>query len=276
MATPSPKIDQRTAADIERQVVQLIQQYSDAQGAPLPIVPHEGVGAALIAIFSHFSEIVIERLNQAPEKNFLAFLDMLGVSLAPLQPARAPLTFFLAAGSTADAVVPAGTQVAATLAEGETEPAVFETEREFVVTAAQLTSLYVRDPARDQFAQLSAIANTAVADGQPMFRGNRHIEHILYFSHRDLLGLPHIASLRATFRLGRPLGDSGQLAWQRWDGAEWVRLIPRDSGAARLSGQVNTLEFGSSGPIPIRAVNKRENRWLRCVLQSPITSEDQP
>ena len=69
--------------------------------------------AALISIVARFGEIVIERLNQAPDKNFLAFLDMLGTSPLPPEPARVPLTFTSVAGSTTDAVVPAGTQVAA-------------------------------------------------------------------------------------------------------------------------------------------------------------------
>ena len=37
--------------------------------------------------------VLIERLNRAPDKNFLAFLDMIGVSLLPPIPARAPVQF---------------------------------------------------------------------------------------------------------------------------------------------------------------------------------------
>ena len=56
---------------------------------------------------------MIERLNQASDKNFLAFLDMIGTSPLAPEPARVPLTFTVVAGSTTDGVVPAGTQVAA-------------------------------------------------------------------------------------------------------------------------------------------------------------------
>jgi hypothetical protein len=48
-----------------------------------------------------------------PEKNFLAFLNLIGTELLPPQPARAPLTFRLAENSPVDALVPAGTQAAA-------------------------------------------------------------------------------------------------------------------------------------------------------------------
>ena len=68
---------------------------------------------ALIRIFARYSEIIIDRLNQVPEKNFLAYLDLLGVSPVPPLPARVPLTFVPTAGSPAGVRVPPRTQVAA-------------------------------------------------------------------------------------------------------------------------------------------------------------------
>ena len=121
--------------------------------------------AALIGIFARFGEIVIQRLNQVPDKNFLAFLDLLGVSRNPPQPARVPLTFTLAQGSVVDAVVPAGTQVAAPPAEGESEPVLFETERELPVVAATLQSLITVDAERDLVADHSALLASPDAAG---------------------------------------------------------------------------------------------------------------
>src|SRR3954465_2413784 len=124
----APKIDPRTAPDIARQVRSLLEEYTGAK-----FDAEKGAAAALINIFARYSELIVERLNRVPEKNFLAFLDLLGASPLPPQPARAPLTFTLSEGSAVDTVVPAGTQVAAAPAEGETGPAIFETERELVV-----------------------------------------------------------------------------------------------------------------------------------------------
>src|SRR5256885_4909666 len=94
--------------------------------------------AALIGVFARFCEIIVQRLNQVPDKNFLAFLDLLGTSLLPPQAARVPLTFTLVANSPLDAVVPAGTQAAAPPGAGQTDPVIFETERELTVVAATL------------------------------------------------------------------------------------------------------------------------------------------
>ena len=91
---PAPPIDSRTAIDIARQVRTLLQTYTpDWQGA---VVSRDGqsapgdFGDALVRIFARYAEIVIERLNRTPEKNLLAYLDLLGESLLPPEPARVP------------------------------------------------------------------------------------------------------------------------------------------------------------------------------------------
>ena len=48
---------------------------------------------ALLHVTARTVQAVIKRLNQAPDKNLLAFLDMLGISLIPAQAARAPVVF---------------------------------------------------------------------------------------------------------------------------------------------------------------------------------------
>jgi hypothetical protein len=142
-----PPIDRRTAKVIAGQLYGLLKLYApEWKGAGEP----GDFGNALVQIFARYGEIVIERLNRAPEKNLLAYLDMLGASLQPPQPARVPLAFALASGSTADAVVPAGTQAAAPPAEGEIAPVIFETERELVVVAATLDKIFVREVVFDR------------------------------------------------------------------------------------------------------------------------------
>ena len=50
---------------------------------------------ALLRVFARYCEVIIQRLNRAPEKNYLAFLDTLNLSRIPPLPAQAPLTFSL-------------------------------------------------------------------------------------------------------------------------------------------------------------------------------------
>src|SRR5260370_39660620 len=98
----APKLDARTQGGI-------VTFLEEAWKKRYPTYEGTGLEAALFHMFGRFAERIIERLNQAPDKNFLAFLDLLGASPLPPQPASVPLTFTLAGKGLVDAVVPAGT-----------------------------------------------------------------------------------------------------------------------------------------------------------------------
>src|SRR5215217_3306550 len=132
---PAPPIDERSYEDLVAETERLAQQLSGWRPRP---DGRPDAGSALIRIFGRFAELVVERLNRAPDKNYLAFLNLIGTSLLPPQPARVPLTLSPADNSPVDAVVPAGTRTAAPPLDGETDEVVFETERALVVTRTQL------------------------------------------------------------------------------------------------------------------------------------------
>jgi predicted phage baseplate assembly protein len=52
-------------------------------------------GITLIELFSWMTEMLVYRLNRVPERNYLKFLEMLGVELSPASSARVELTFYL-------------------------------------------------------------------------------------------------------------------------------------------------------------------------------------
>ncbi len=187
-----PQVDARTAADIAAQLRKLLQRYVPERP---DCAQERQLTNALAHVFSRFSEILIDRLNKAPEKNLLAFLDLLGVSNLPQQGAMAPLTFYLSAGSAVHVVVPAGTQVAGQPLKGEQQPVIFETERELVVVAAKLESLITKDGGRDEYADLSHIVPQAPPQtsgqgaatpvpgsvaGKLAYRGDQPIPHLFY------------------------------------------------------------------------------------------------
>jgi hypothetical protein len=99
MTSLTPKIDQRTYEEIVRQTEILAEDFTNSleQGwkVPPPDQPEQmDVGRALIRIFGRLVTKVSDRLNQVPEKNFLAFLDLIGGQLQPPQAAKVPLTFY--------------------------------------------------------------------------------------------------------------------------------------------------------------------------------------
>ncbi|MFM6367393.1 MAG: hypothetical protein ACKPGN_04005, partial [Dolichospermum sp.] len=109
MTSLPPKIDQRTYEQIVQETEAFVQEFTSSleQGWKAPPLGQMDVGRALIRIFGRMVTKISDLLNQVPEKNFLAFLDLIGGQLQPPQPAKVPLTFYLAAASPVGAFVPA-------------------------------------------------------------------------------------------------------------------------------------------------------------------------
>ncbi|HEU5087492.1 MAG TPA: hypothetical protein VFT99_08610, partial [Roseiflexaceae bacterium] len=157
------------------------------------------MGGALMRVFGRFAELLIDRLNQVPDKHFLIFLNLIGVGLLPPRPARAPVQFRLVTGSPIEAVVPAGTRIAAPPLSGEDQETVFETERDLVVTRAQLVDAYTRDaghdPDHDRYRRVTEQITGLDAAPFDMFAGSQEIEHVVYLACDALLRLPGPANI---------------------------------------------------------------------------------
>lgn len=258
--TEAPLIDRRTYGELVAELEELIQRYAAGEWRPVPGQP----GWALVRIFGRMAELVVHRLNRLPDRNFLAFLNLIGTRLNPPQPARVPLTFLLAAGSPVDGLVPAGTQAVATALEGEAEPPLFATERDLVVTRSQLVAVCSRDPGRDRWADRTAIATGRTACMFKPFRGNRHIRHRLYVDH-PLLGLPETKTVELQIGLAAasPAWPSG-VTWSFWNGATW------ESQAATLEREETlcTVQLANTPGFAASAVDGLDGHWLRGELKA--------
>lgn len=160
MDSMSPKIDQKT-------FIQMLQQLRDLAPHYIPEwqpedetksdAPETEPGAALMKIFSQIVTAVISRLNRAPERNLVYFLDMLGFKLLPALPARVPLTFKLAPGPDQglgrELLVPQRTQATADATDERPEQLPFETEEDLLVTPSLLTQVIGVDPLQDAIYQ---------------------------------------------------------------------------------------------------------------------------
>jgi hypothetical protein len=235
---------------------------------PTPQGPNteEDAGWALARIFGRMAELVVTRLNRLPDRNFLAFLDLIGTRLNPPQPARVPLTFQLAAGSPVDALVPAGTQAAALALEGEAEPALFETERDLVVSRSQLVAVYTREPGRDLWADHANLGTTFWP-----FRGDRRIDHRLHLTDLKLLALPEAKTLDVLITPA----DAAQpwlsaVTWSFWNGLTYQPVTP-----ASVTFQAGTppswrVRFANLPGIVPSAVSGIGAPWLHGRLETGL------
>jgi Baseplate J-like protein len=294
-----PLIDERNTRYIVKQVQRLLQKYvPDLQESEnFSTGDHlqaTGINTALIHIFARYAEIIIQRLNQVPHKNFLAFLDLLGASLQPPQPARVPLLFFLAPGSEVDAIIPARTQVAALSAEGEDESVIFETERDLVVTPAQLKSIFVRDPQQDKYSDRSHMTSynsnisTDAISAVPIFEGNEPVDHSFDIISDTLLKHSDLRNVTLTLLLEQDLQnpEPRSVKWEICAGLQCLP-IPRDSINDQTSNltRSGTVVFTNLDELIQIIVNSKTEeteeteetkRRLRCRLQTPISTPFSP
>lgn len=129
---PSPNLDDRSFEDIVQEAIRLIPQYCPEWTNHNRSDP----GVTLIELFAWMTEMTLYRLNRVPEKNFLAFLELMGIALTPPQAARTVLKF--AINPKADKVtVPYSTRVG-TKPGSDGAYVTFETEADVVVTNNEL------------------------------------------------------------------------------------------------------------------------------------------
>src|SRR4051812_250023 len=84
-----PDLDDRTWQDLVTEMRALIPHYAPAWTDHNP----SDIGISLIELFAWLAEGIIYRLNRVPERNYVAFLNLIGTTRNPPTPAATYLTF---------------------------------------------------------------------------------------------------------------------------------------------------------------------------------------
>jgi hypothetical protein len=263
----APPLDQRNAQVISEQVQSQL-AASGWQGR------EGGPGMALAQLFGRMAELIIARLNRAPEKHFLAFLNEASIDLLAPRPASAELTFTLPDDYQGLVRVPAGTQVATV--QTETQPEViFETQQDINVVPTSLIKCVAFDPVN--YSDYTAQARGNAPGPFAAFQGQQERERILYLGDDELLAFPDEASRQATaitlhFQFaspGNPTSDGWRLDWLYWDGTNWARL---ENAGATITD--HTSNFSQDGEVELKnlpelaeaEVEGQSGLWIACQL----------
>src|SRR5687767_5888484 len=133
---PPPKLDDRAFEDIREEAIRMIPRYCPEWTNHNLSDP----GITLIELAAWMTDLILYRLNRVPEKNYVAFLNLLGIRLKAPQAARALLRFDLVEGATRQ-LVPAGTQVSTPQGSDE-DTILFETARDLVVVVTPIAHCF--------------------------------------------------------------------------------------------------------------------------------------
>ncbi|RAV11471.1 putative baseplate assembly protein [Paenibacillus contaminans] len=257
----APIMDARDIDAIVKEMLELAPYYTPEW---LPATNQDS-GTALMNIFARMYAGIIQRLNRVPDKNFIAFLNMLGMKLQPASQARGPVTFELSAGARDPVLIPARTQIAAPASNGGS-PIVFETERPIMATPAKPTEAFTYMPSANMITQApSGLWDGKASEPFELFAETDLQEHAIYLGHNDLFNVISDVRIRLNF-VGRTLTDRqlellAELDWQYATADEW---LPFD--AVRKENYID-LEKKAGTPLTLNEVNGIKSRWIRGIVK---------
>ncbi|MFT9666099.1 putative baseplate assembly protein [Streptomyces rhizosphaericola] len=256
MALPSPNLDDRRFQQLVDEAKRYVQQRSPEWTDHNVSDP----GVTLIETFAYMVDQLLYRLNRVPDKNYAAFLDLLGVTLFPPTVARAEVDFWLSAPQPETVHLVAGTEVAT--ARGETEePVVFTTSDDLPIVPSELVRLVTAPKTGDQTDRTGPLG---AGKDIPCFSPRPEPGDALLF------GLPTavprcIVAVRLDSRVEGVGVDPRQppLVWEAWDGARWVECATGDDTTGGLNRPGEVVVF-----VPARhtasVVAGTRAGWLRC------------
>jgi predicted phage baseplate assembly protein len=266
MALPSPNLDDRRfqqfVDDAKRYIQQRAPEWTDHNVSD--------PGVTLVETVAHMADQIVYRLNRVPDKNHLAFLDLVGITLFPPSAARTDVTFWLSAPQEEPVHVPLGTEVATMRTEGE-EAVVFATERELAVVPSALRHLVVQQRGKQVVDRTHNLAE-----------GN----HVMCFAESPdpgdsmLFGLtaavPHCAlALELDSRVDGVGVDPRQppLVWEAWTADGWQACEVDRDGTGGLN-RPGAVVLHVPGGHTLSRNGGQEAGWLRCRVTEPHS--DQP
>ena len=276
IAIPPPLLDRRDDEQILEQLRKLAAEYVPEWQAYQDGRPDAGI--MLHRIFTRLLEITLQRLNEAPSKNFDAFLNAVGVSLLPPVPARVPLTFSLTprSGST---LVPQGTR-AGTPPQGDQQGVDFETAADLTVVPSMLVSARTVDPGWDRWADHSALIYGSDEISFAPLLGAKRLPHALFIGDERLLDFNRA---EVTVSFGPPSNTKvanrfGKILWQYLSHGE-VISAPVSATQNKVTLDVTKridqtiLKGPNESPSLRQGVRKR---WLQAALPRPLSEDHTP
>jgi predicted phage baseplate assembly protein len=244
-------------------------------------------GITLVQLFAWLGELLLFRLNEVPELNYIKFLELVGIELEPACPARAYLSFPVDSATVVPFIeVRARTQVA-TAEPDPLGPVIFETERRLLALKAKLDA--VRVFAGGVYHEVTAVNDAPAESWEPLGSGADPGNALVLGFNFDQ-PFPPLIELALTFwsaadattgavTCGGGLRGACRdcLTWEYHDGRDWRRLVllRDETDALARTGQVllktpaknlwQRVALGGPGDAPrfwLRAGVRRKG-WLR-------------
>jgi predicted phage baseplate assembly protein len=258
---PTPNLDDRRFQDIVDEARRLIPRYCPEWTDHNLSDP----GITLIELFAWMMDMLLYRLNRVPDKNFVTFLDLIGVKLLPPSAARADVTFRLSAPQPEMVTIAAGAEVATVRTETQ-EAITYSTDRNLRILVPHLIYCLTSPDGASFFDRSDTILTPSPRFA--IFQDPPRPDNAFYLGFQEnLAGNTLLLSMDCVIEgIGVDPRDP-PLVWESWDATseEWVRMdVESDTtGALNRGGQV---ELHIPYSFSIRDIDLKRAWWIRCRL----------
>ncbi|UCH43595.1 MAG: putative baseplate assembly protein [Dehalococcoidales bacterium] len=225
-------------------------------------------GITLIELFAWMVDMLLYRLNRVPDKNYIKFMEIIGIHLEPPSPAMVDVTFRLSAPQLETITIPQGTEVATVRTETQ-EAVSFTTNGDLVIVVPHLAYA------------LTTTDESAFNDCLPTIKNPDLLVDIFQQppAENDAFYLGCDEDLKAhTLMLSLECSVEGigvdpynpPLVWEYWNGEleQWSALVLESdtTGGLNADGQVILRIPGNCDMTEVNGINAC---WIRCRAIQP-------
>lgn len=228
-------------------------------------------GITIIELFAWMVDMLLYRMNRVPEKNYIKFMDMIGIRLEPPKPARVNVTFRLSAPQPEQVTIPQGTEIATV--RTETQDAIsFTTDRDFSIVIPSLS--YALTAVDEKYTDIISPLNNPDRTVS-VFQEVPQENDALYLGYaEDLASHTLLLSFQSTLEGIGVNPQDPPWSWEYWDGdyEKWspMKLEEDTTGGLNANGQV-IVHIPESNAM--RDVNGLFACWIRCRAVQPRSGQ---
>jgi len=218
-------------------------------------------------LFAWMTEMLLYRVNQVPVRNYIKFLDMIGVHLEPPKPARTEITFLLTAPQPYAIMIPMGTEVS-TRRTALQSSITFATERTLSINPPFLQVALVSRDESTYHEYTPVLRNPQMR--VPIFEDPPQPGNGFYLGYQgNLAGHVLLLTLECEIQgIGVDPKDP-PLVWEYYDGnlQTWRTMLAEmdTTGGLNKNGEVIVHIPTSSRP---RELDRRRASWIRCRIEA--------
>jgi predicted phage baseplate assembly protein len=287
---PKSDLDDRAFEDLVNECLLRIPRYCPEWTNYNPSDP----GITLIELFAWLTDQMLLRFNQVPRRNYVAFLELLGVRLQPPSPAQTEITFYLSAALDEPYAIPAGTEVA-TIRTDTDDAIIFSTDRPLIIGQPRIRHLLGAEVVEPRPQSLrDRLVGTWTMEREGEWQGPElsvfedrpqpgNCFYLVFDGNDPIEGNAIAITVRAEAATSTGI-DPNQppRRWEAWNGSEWESVLLHEiddktqgfsfselvrQGGDPLSGADVMLHLPR--PWPATQFLGYQGRWLRCVYTPP-------